>query len=141
MNITVRHALWTRGAEAEKVFLKELSKMIDKKVWRPVIVSALRNSDRSRIIRSQVFLKEKFLPKGEFEKLKARLVAGGDQQDKSLFDDLSSRTVSTAVLHDKLSTLATYLYVQKSIHAKLNSRFRNIQQPRPRLYVFLNCTA
>ena len=47
------------------MFLKEPSKMIDKKVWRP----ALRNSDRSRIIRSQMFLKKKFLPQGEFEKL------------------------------------------------------------------------
>lgn len=95
MDITVGHVLWTRGAEAEKVFLKELSRMIDKKVWRPVIVSALRNSDRSRVIRSQIFLKEKFLPKAELEKLKARLVAGGDQQDKSLYDDLSSRNSSS----------------------------------------------
>ena len=57
-------------------------------------LSSLNGTDRTRIIRSQMFLKEKFLPSGVFEKLKARLVAGGDQQDKNLFEDLSSPTVS-----------------------------------------------
>jgi hypothetical protein len=36
------------------------------------------------------FLKEKFLATGEFEKLNAMLVAGGDQQSKKLYDDLSA---------------------------------------------------
>ena len=43
-----------------------------------------------------MFLRAKYLPDGSFDKLKARLVAGGDQQDKSLYDDLSSATVSTS---------------------------------------------
>ena len=67
--------------------------MVDKRVWRPELVASLSNINRSRIIRSQMFLKEKFLPTGEFEKLKARLVAKGDQQDKNLYEDLSSPTV------------------------------------------------
>ena len=33
-----------------------------------------------------------------FEKLKARLVAGGNQQDKDLYNDLSSPTVSTCAV-------------------------------------------
>jgi hypothetical protein len=45
-----------------------------------------------------MFFKEKFSPTGEFEKLKARLVAGGDQQDKSLYDDISSPTVATTAV-------------------------------------------
>ena len=52
--------------------------------------------EKARIIRSSMFLKEKFLASGEFEKLKARLVAGGDQQDKTLYDDLSAPTVGTS---------------------------------------------
>ena len=56
MNISVKEALRTRGAEAEKAILKELSQMIEKKVCRPVLVSFF--TDRSRIIRSQMFLKE-----------------------------------------------------------------------------------
>ena len=45
-----------------------------------------------------MFLKEKYLPTGAFDKLKARLVAGGDQQNNNLYDDLSSPTVSTSVV-------------------------------------------
>ena len=52
--------------------------------------------DRKCIIRSQVFLKEKYLPMGKFEKLKARLVAGGDQPGGN--DDLSSPTVSSSAV-------------------------------------------
>ena len=39
-----------------------------------------------------MFLKEKFT--GIFEKMKARLVAGGDQQDKALYEDLSAVSTS-----------------------------------------------
>ena len=98
MNITVKEALRSRGAEAERVILKELAQMRDKKVWTPVHISVLTSTEKHGIIRSQMFLKEKYLPTGEFEKLKARLVAGGNQQDKDLYDDLSSPTVSTSVV-------------------------------------------
>ena len=104
--ISVREALKTRGAEAEKGILNELSQMLDKKVWRPVHTSSLSGTDRSRIIRSQMFLKGKFLQTGQFEKLKGRLVAGGDQQDKTLYEDLSSPTVSSSVVMTLLSVAA-----------------------------------
>ena len=106
MNISVREALKTRGAAAEIAILKELSQMVDKKVWRPVHTSSLSGTDRSMIIRSQMFLKERFLPTGQFEKLKARLVAGRDQQDKTLYEDLSSPTVSSSVVMTLLSVAA-----------------------------------
>ena len=41
-----------------------------------------------------MFLKEKNLPNGDFQKIKARLVASGDQQDKSLHCDTSSPTAT-----------------------------------------------
>lgn len=59
-----------------------------------------------------MFLKEKFLASGEFEKLKARLVAGGDQQDKNLYDDLSAPTVGTSSVFSILSIAA---YEKRSI--------------------------
>jgi hypothetical protein len=52
--------------------------------------------ERRSIIRSSMFIKEKFDAGGSFEKRKARLVAGGNQQDKSLYDDLAAPTVSTS---------------------------------------------
>ena len=96
LNISVNQALRTRGKDAEKVIQKELSQMIEKKVWTPVQVQKLSGEEKARIIRSSMFLKEKFLASGEFEKLKARLVAGGDQQDKTLYGDLSAPTVGTS---------------------------------------------
>ena len=106
MNITVREAMRTRGAEAERVILKELEQMLNKKVWTPVDFRQLTAEQRKAVIRSSMFLKEKFLATGEFEKLKARLVAGGDQQDKNLYDDLSAPTVSTSAVFTILSIAA-----------------------------------
>jgi hypothetical protein len=42
-----------------------------------------------------MFLKDKYHPSGDFDKFKARLVAGGDGQDRSLYECLSSPTVAT----------------------------------------------
>ena len=59
-----------------------------------------------------MFLKEKYLPTGAFEKLKARLVAGGNQQDKDLYDDLSSPTVSTSVV---MTVFAIAAYEKRNV--------------------------
>jgi hypothetical protein len=56
----------TRVEDAERVIMKELSQMIEKRVWRPVHVHRLNAQDRIRIIRSQMFLKEKYVPTGQF---------------------------------------------------------------------------
>ena len=106
LNITVREAILTRGEEAERVIMKELSQMITKKVWTPVDGRSLTAEQRASVIRSSMFLKEKFFATGEFEKLKARLVAGGDQQDKDLYDDLSAPTVSTCSVFTILTIAA-----------------------------------
>jgi hypothetical protein len=54
-----------------------------------------------------MFLKENMnLASGEFEKLKARLVAGGDQQDKDMYCDPSAPTVSTPAVFTLLSIAA-----------------------------------
>ena len=75
-------------------------------MWTPVHVPALTGLQRQGIIRSQMFLKEKYFPTGAFEKLKARLVAGGNQQDKELYDDISSPTVSTSAVMTVFSIAA-----------------------------------
>lgn len=106
LNITVKEALRTRGSEARRVILKELKQMIDKKVWKAVDRRSMTAAAGRAVIRSSMFLKEKFLPSGEFEKLKARLVAGGDQQDKDLYDDLSAPTVSTCSVFTVLTIAA-----------------------------------
>ena len=105
LNISVNEALRTRGDAAVSVIEKEFRQMIDKKVWEPVDVKGLPWEEKQRISLS-MFLKEKFLASGEFEKLKARLVAGGDQQDRELYDDLSAPTVATSSVFTLLSIAA-----------------------------------
>jgi Reverse transcriptase (RNA-dependent DNA polymerase) len=80
--------------------------MINKKVWTPIDGRKLTAEERRSIIRSSMFLKEKYLATREFEKLKARLVAGGDRQDKAMYDDLSAPTVSTSSVFTILSIAA-----------------------------------
>ena len=106
LHISVKQGLRTRGVIGEQVILKELQQMLKRGVFTPVDAHKLTATERLRVIRSSMFIKEKFLPTGEFEKLKARLVAGGDQQDKNLYDDLSAPTVSTCAVLTVLSIAA-----------------------------------
>ena len=97
--ISVRKAMSERPEEAEPVMRAELQQMVDKKVWHAVHAHNLTAAQRSSILRSSMFLKDKYLPSGEFEKFKARLVAGGDMQDKGLYQDkmdLASPTAATS---------------------------------------------
>lgn len=111
-NVSVKQALRTRGDDAERVIVKELTQMDVRQVWQAVRVSDMRAADRAGVIRSSMFLKRKTHPDGTFDKYKARLVAGGDMQDKKLYDNLSSPTVSTSSVfaiiaiaaHEKRST-------------------------------------
>ena len=105
-NISVKEAFRTRGHEAKKVIVSELRQMIDKRVWAPVIGGKLTAMQRASTIRSSMFLKQKNNPDGSFLNLKARLVAGGDQQDKGLYEDLSSPTVSTSAVFTLLAVAA-----------------------------------
>jgi len=94
--ISVRAALRDREDEARPVIMAELQQMVDKNVWHGVHSTDLTVAERKAVIRSSMFLKDKYMASGAFDKLKARLVAGGDQQDKELYDNLSSPTASTA---------------------------------------------
>ena len=49
---------------------------------------------RRAIISSKMFLKDKYLASGASDKFKARLVAGGHLQDKTLYENLSSPTTA-----------------------------------------------
>ena len=74
--------------------MDELYQMIKKKVWKPVNCRHLSKKQIKKRLRSFMFLKEKFLATGDFERLKARLVAGGNDQDRTVYASVSSPTVS-----------------------------------------------
>jgi Reverse transcriptase (RNA-dependent DNA polymerase) len=89
-------SLKTRGDDAEKVIIKELLQMAALKVREAKRAQDMTAAERAGVIRSSMFLKRKTHPDGSFDKYKARLVAGGNMQDKKLYEDLSSPTVSTS---------------------------------------------
>lgn len=93
---SVKAALREHGDAAGTVIEQELTQFVEKKVFHPVLMKGLTREQRHRILPSKMFLKEKYLPSGMFEKLKARLVAGGHRQDRSLYrdEDTSSPTVA-----------------------------------------------
>ena len=70
--------------------------MVQKQVFIPISLAEIPTGEKSSRIYSSMFLKEKFHPDGGLKKLKARLVAGGNMQDRSLYDDnsISSPTAS-----------------------------------------------
>ena len=92
MNITVTRALAELGDEARESISKELRQLWEKKAWTPVDVKKMSSPMRRAVIRSSMFLKQKFDAEGKHDKLKSRLVAGGHMQDKTLYEDLSSPT-------------------------------------------------
>ena len=96
LHITVKAALKKMPKAALKSMTQEFLQLDAKDFAQPVNISALSSKQMKSIIRSSLFLKEKFLSTGEFEKLKSRLVAGGNMQDRSLYDDVSSPTATTS---------------------------------------------
>lgn len=94
LHVALGKALAEHYDDTMEAVIFELLQMIDKKVFHAVSREDLSKDEMRGIIRSSLFLKYKHLPNGDFEKLKARLVAGGDLQDKSIYADLSSPTAS-----------------------------------------------
>jgi hypothetical protein len=94
--ISVQGAIDQFGDAAVDSLMKELVGLDAKGVFRQVKLKQLNERQRKRIIRSKMFLKEKFFPDGKFDKLKSRYVAGGHMQRKDEYsgEDTSSPTVS-----------------------------------------------
>ena len=59
--------------------------MHDKAVFSAVKWEGLAEEQIASVIKSSMFLKEKYLASGVFDKPKARLVAGGNMQDRSVY--------------------------------------------------------
>ena len=99
-HVSMKVAVKTMGDRALKAIYSEVQQMVDKTVWHPVHRRRLPSGDQNKVIRSSCFLKEKYDAAGGFDKVKARIVAGGNGQDKGLYtkEETSSPTVATASL-------------------------------------------
>jgi hypothetical protein len=106
--LRVNKALEMYGDKAEASVTKELSSIHHKGVFSQRRLRDLTPAQRKSIITSSLFLKEKFLSTGAFEKLKSRLVGGGNLQDRDKYseDETSSPTVSLQGLYMTVSLAA-----------------------------------
>jgi hypothetical protein len=70
---------------------QELRQLVEKGCFRSIDRSEINSLHEScqRILPSKLLLKDKHKPDGTFDKLKARLVAGGHRQDHEEYDTVS----------------------------------------------------
>lgn len=106
-HITFKAAMKSRPTESKAAATAEIKQLLDRKVFHGIQPSNMTQEQRKNIITSSLFFRDKYNPDGSFEKYKARLVAGGHRQDRSLYDDLSSPTVATQALLMVASIAAT----------------------------------
>ena len=99
-NLSIKNAIKTHGDIAVKALFTECLSLLGKSTFHPVSRRTLTETEMKSVIRSSCFMKEKATPDGVVDKVKARVVAGGNQQDKSIytFDETSSPTVLTAAV-------------------------------------------
>jgi hypothetical protein len=96
------------AAPAQSALEKELLSLHKKGTFHPLHDGEERTGGYKKPIYSHMFLKEKFTPDGVFDKLKGRLVAGGDMQDRAqLFDSVSAPTVAIPFVFAVASIAAT----------------------------------
>ena len=87
--------------------IEEIVSFIDDEVFEGVYRHLLTQEQRRKILRTKLVLKAKSSPTGEFEKIKARICAGGDAEDKESFLSLYSPTTSN---ESAFATLAIAAY-------------------------------
>ena len=107
-HMTISQAMKENPVESLSAMILELGAMLRLNVWSPTLRSLVPKGQR--VIRSSMFMKKKHDAAGAFLRWKARLVAGGDQQDKHHYDldsELSSPTISMTALFI-LACIAVY---------------------------------
>ena len=93
LHMSVKECLTKHKNATLKAVFKELKQMVDMNVFEPLSPLTLSKTQLKKTIRSFMFMKEKFKSDGTFDKIKARLVAGGHMEEMPLMD-ISSPTAS-----------------------------------------------
>jgi len=92
-HLSMKKAIKEYGQVAIDACKDEMFQMfLDKKVLVPVKWNSLSKNQRSKIVKSFMFLTEKFDAMGMFERMKARLVGDGRMQDQNVYQNRSSPT-------------------------------------------------
>jgi hypothetical protein len=97
--LSIRKSLNGKYAmESENAIYDEFMNMKSNNVLLPVWWRDLTAVELSHVIPAHMFLKEKYKADGEFDKIKGRIVAGGDKQDESTYDNIASPTINSIVI-------------------------------------------
>ena len=110
-HISMKAGIKKYQADAYESILKEITAVEAKNVFVPLNPFDLTYQQKQKAIRSFIFMKEKFDAEGKFLKLKSRLTASGNQQDR-IFVENSFGTVSSPTM--AMSSLTTILAIAKS---------------------------
>ena len=127
-HISLKKGLEKYGDPAKEAAAQEINQMLIYKVWSKVKKKDLVGIHWKKVINCFMFLKEKFKPNGEFDKLKMRLVAGGNGQDRLDYDDISSPTVllSTVFIILTIGMMLEFIIVTVDVAgAYLNAKLIN----------------
>ena len=135
-NMSFRKAIKKHSQVAEESGFKEIQQIVLKDMMEPVKQEDLSADMIAKIIRSHTFFKEKFLRSGELEKLKARLVAGGNLVSTEELGNISSPTVkleTVMLLHALAAQFGWGITIMDVPGAYLNTRLPKDQQIPMRL--------
>ena len=93
LHMSIGKATQIYGKEmVDDAVTKEIKQMVDKEVWHYV-----NKGYGKKILRSSMFITEKFDMEGLLIKLKARLVADGSTQNRELYDTASPTVKDTSI--------------------------------------------
>ena len=84
-NLSIKGTIKSHKDIALRALFTECPSLFGKSTFHPVTKKTLPEEGMRSVIRSSCFMKEKMTPEGTVEKVKARLVAVGDQQDTSIY--------------------------------------------------------
>ena len=118
--------------------MKEMKYMLDYKVGHYIKYEDINQSNKKNILRSFMFIKQKFFPNGNMGKLKARFVADGSQQDRHFYDFISLATVSLRVVLLLFNVASYHRCMLSAVDIQgsfLNAEFTLIDTP---LYLKIN---
>ena len=138
-HMSVKKSIQLFGDKAIAAMEKELYSMVTKKVLYPIRIEDLsREQLVNRVVRTTMFLREKLTPEGLVDLIKARLVALGNFQDRSLYreNDISSPTASITSLFIILSIAAYEGY--HIMTDDIGTAYLNANLPPGQLYLILD---
>ena len=91
----------------QATYLELFQHVKEKQTWHPVHLKDIPEESRKQILNSYVLYKQKYKSDGTLDKYKCRVVGGGERQDRTIYDDVSSPTGSTISLFT-LFAIAAY---------------------------------